>query len=79
MEKSVVKTSGLSKKYREKYAVQDINVEIRRAQIYGLIGQNGAGKTTFIRMLTGLTAPTEGKLSFLAKAERGRCGRPGAE
>jgi ABC-2 type transport system ATP-binding protein len=64
MEKPIVKTRGLSKKYGEKYAVQDINVEIRRAQIYGLIGQNGAGKTTFIRMLTGLVSPTAGQIEL---------------
>jgi ABC-2 type transport system ATP-binding protein len=68
MEKLVVKTSGLSKKYRERYVVQDINVEIRRAQIYGFIGQNGAGKTTFIRMLTGLTAPTDGQIELFGES-----------
>jgi ABC-2 type transport system ATP-binding protein len=72
MEEPVVKTSGLGKKYDEKYAVLDLNVEIRRGQIYGLIGQNGAGKTTFIRMLTGLIAPTEGQIELFGEGgERG--------
>ncbi|MDR2803657.1 MAG: ATP-binding cassette domain-containing protein [Treponema sp.] len=72
MEELVVKTSGLGKKYGEKYAVLDLNVEIRRGQIYGLIGQNGAGKTTFIRMLTGLIAPTEGQIELFGESgERG--------
>jgi ABC-2 type transport system ATP-binding protein len=59
----------LGKKYGERYAVVDLNVEIRQGQIYGLIGQNGAGKTTFIRMLTGLITPTEGQIELF-----GECG-----
>jgi ABC-2 type transport system ATP-binding protein len=68
MEESIVKTSGLGKKYGERYAVLDLNVEIRRGQIYGLIGQNGAGKTTFIRMLTGLISPTEGQIELFGES-----------
>jgi ABC-2 type transport system ATP-binding protein len=68
MEESIVKTSALGKKYGEKYAVRDLNVEIGRGQIYGLIGQNGAGKTTFIRMLAGLIAPTEGQIELFGKS-----------
>jgi ABC-2 type transport system ATP-binding protein len=64
MEESIVKTRAVGKKYGERYAVLDLNVEIRRGQIYGLIGQNGAGKTTFIRMLTGLITPTEGRIEL---------------
>jgi ABC-2 type transport system ATP-binding protein len=67
MGQTIVKTSALGKKYGEKYAVLDLNVEIRQGQIYGLIGQNGAGKTTFIRMLTGLIAPTEGQLELFGE------------
>jgi ABC-2 type transport system ATP-binding protein len=68
MEKLIVKTSGLGKKYGAQYAVRDLNVEIRRGQIYGLIGQNGAGKTTLIRMLTGLIAPTEGQIELFGES-----------
>jgi ABC-2 type transport system ATP-binding protein len=67
MNEIVVKTTVLGKKYRDKYAVQDVNMEIRRGQIYGLIGQNGAGKTTFIRMLTGLIAPSEGYIELFGE------------
>ncbi|MDR1100533.1 MAG: ATP-binding cassette domain-containing protein [Treponema sp.] len=67
MNEIVVKTVALGKKYRDKYAVRDMNVEIRRGQIYGLIGQNGAGKTTFIRMLTGLAAPSEGHIELFGE------------
>ena len=72
MEEPIVKTKGLGKKYGAQYAVRDLNVEIRRGQIYGLIGQNGAGKTTLIRMLTGLIAPTEGQIELFGESgERG--------
>ena len=68
MEEPIVKTNGLGKKYGAQYAVRDLNVEIRRGQIYGLIGQNGAGKTTLIRMLTGLITPTEGQIELFGES-----------
>jgi ABC-2 type transport system ATP-binding protein len=68
MGQPIVKTKALGKKYGERYAVLDLNVEIRRGQIYGLIGQNGAGKTTFIRMLTGLISPTEGRIELFGES-----------
>jgi ABC-2 type transport system ATP-binding protein len=80
MSQIVVKTIGLSKKYGERYAVEGVDAEIRRGQIYGLIGQNGAGKTTFIRMLTGLIAPTDGQIELFGESAarlekaRGRIG-----
>jgi ABC-2 type transport system ATP-binding protein len=67
MNQTIVKTSHLSKKYGERYAVEDVNLEIKRGQIYGLIGQNGAGKTTFIRLLTGLIAPTDGEIELFGQ------------
>jgi ABC-2 type transport system ATP-binding protein len=74
MNEIVVKTVVLGKEYRDKYAVRGVNMEIRRGQIYGLIGQNGAGKTTFIRMLTGLIAPSEGRIELF-----GECGEKGLQ
>lgn len=68
MDESIVKTRNLGKKYGVRYAVLNLNVEIRRGQIYGLIGQNGAGKTTFIRMLTGLIAPTDGQIELFGES-----------
>jgi ABC-2 type transport system ATP-binding protein len=70
MERPIVKTKGLGKKYGAQYAVRDLNVEIGRGQIYGLIGQNGAGKTTLIRMLTGLAASTEGQIELFGVSDK---------
>lgn len=53
---------GLSKKYGERYAVKNVNFDVLEGEIFGLIGQNGAGKTTIIKMITGLAKPTEGEV-----------------
>lgn len=57
----IIRTEGLTKCYGEKAAVSDLNLEIRRGEIFGLLGPNGAGKTTTTLMLLGLTEPTDGK------------------
>ncbi|MGM9988358.1 MAG: ABC transporter ATP-binding protein [Bacillaceae bacterium] len=68
----ILQTHSLSKKYKDKFAVDNVNMTIRKGQIYGFIGQNGAGKTTFIRIVTGLIHATSGEVSLLggtSKAE----------
>jgi len=52
--------AGLTKRYGELTAVDNLDLELRRGEIFGLLGQNGAGKTTTILMLLGLTEPTDG-------------------
>ena len=52
--------AGLTKRYGELVAVDSLDLELRRGEIFGLLGQNGAGKTTTILMLLGLTEPTAG-------------------
>lgn len=56
----VIKTEGLTKKYGDFTAVDNLNLEIYEGEIFGLLGPNGAGKTTTILMLLGMTEPTEG-------------------
>ena len=53
-------TRGLRKVYRGVAAVENLDLEVRRGEIFGLLGPNGSGKTTTIRMLTGLIVPTAG-------------------
>ncbi len=60
----ILTTSGLSKRYKARYAAEDINIHIRKGMIYGLIGRNGAGKTTIMRMLSGLALPTAGSYQY---------------
>ncbi len=62
-----METHGLTKIYGSKAAVEDININIREGEIYGLIGRNGAGKTTIMRMISGLSNPTKGDYSLFGK------------
>ena len=60
---AVVQTKDLSKRYREKFAVNSLSLTIEEGEIFGFLGPNGAGKTTTILMLLGLTEPTSGQVS----------------
>lgn len=64
---TVIATNGLTKRYREVLAVDSLELDVRRGEIYGFLGRNGAGKTTTIRMLLGLITPTAGELSVLGR------------
>ena len=64
-DESVLSLRGLSKRYGERLAVDDLNLEVRRGEIFGFLGPNGAGKTTTIRMCLGLIAPTAGSVAIL--------------
>ncbi|HEX2226834.1 MAG TPA: ABC transporter ATP-binding protein [Candidatus Binatia bacterium] len=60
---AVVETKDLSKRYREKLAVNALNLTVQEGEIFGFLGPNGAGKTTTILMLLGLTEPSAGKVA----------------
>lgn len=64
---SVVEIHRLSKWYGNKAAVQDLSLKVPRGAIYALLGENGAGKSTTIRMLTGLLRPDGGHATILGK------------
>lgn len=57
---SVVRTHALHKRFGELVAVHGLDLEIRRGEVFGMLGPNGSGKTTTIRMLCGLVLPTSG-------------------
>ena len=57
----ILKTENLGISFGGLKAVQDVNIEIKKKQLYGLVGPNGAGKTTVFNMLTGVYHPTTGK------------------
>lgn len=61
----IVQLSRISKVYNGSFAVQDLDLEINRGEIVGIIGHNGAGKTTALKMIVGLIAPTSGKLTVM--------------
>lgn len=60
----ILKTHNISKKYGNQFAVNNVNMTIKKGEIYGFIGQNGAGKTTLIRLITGLAHKTSGELEL---------------
>ena len=57
----ILKTENLGISFGGLKAAQDVNIEIRKKQLYGLVGPNGAGKTTIFNILTGVYQPTTGK------------------
>lgn len=63
----IMQTDKLTKTYGKKDACRDISISIRKGEIYGLIGRNGAGKTTIMRMISGLSKPTSGSYSLFGK------------
>ncbi|MDD6200997.1 MAG: ABC transporter ATP-binding protein [Firmicutes bacterium] len=62
MAEYVLETRGLGIRFGGLKAASDVNIRIRKNQIYGLIGPNGAGKTTIFNMVTGVYTPTEGEI-----------------
>ncbi|MEK5080918.1 ABC transporter ATP-binding protein [Solibacillus sp. FSL W7-1436] len=61
----VLKTSNLTKQFKNQIAINKVNLSIKKGSIYGFIGANGAGKSTLIRMVTGLASPTSGSIELL--------------
>jgi len=68
MTDTIVHTEHLTKRYGDRLAVDDVNLTVRRGEVYGFLGPNGAGKTTTLRMLLGLIRPTTGTAVVLGAA-----------
>jgi ABC-type multidrug transport system ATPase subunit len=65
----VIETRALTKRYGDAIvAVDDLELRVRRGEVYGFLGPNGAGKTTTLRMLLGLVRPTSGQAAVLGAA-----------
>ncbi|GAA1434644.1 ABC transporter ATP-binding protein [Microlunatus lacustris] len=63
----VIRTRGLTKRYGELRAVDGVDLEVGRGDVYGFLGANGSGKTTTVRMLLGLVLPTSGTAEVLGR------------
>lgn len=64
MAESIIRTEGISKEFSGVYVLKDISVEIKKGEVFGIIGENGAGKSTFIKILNGTFTPSEGQIFF---------------
>lgn len=64
---NIIEVNGVSKHYGKVQALKDVNLTVKKGQIYGFIGPNGAGKTTLIRILLGILKADQGQATLFAK------------
>ena len=67
-----IETKQLTKVYGEQDVVKAVNIHVKKGRIYGLLGRNGAGKTTIMKMILGLTPITSGKVDVFGQDIKGR-------
>lgn len=67
MECNVLQVENITKKYKDFYALNDISFSIKQGEIFGLIGENGAGKSSLMRIIAGASKETSGKVVLLGK------------
>ncbi len=72
MDDSVIETRQLTKVYGEQTAVKAVDLHVKKGRIYGLLGRNGAGKTTIMKMILGLARVTSGEIDVFGQNIRGR-------
>ena len=63
----ILTTDKLTKTYGQHHAANAVSLHVKKGDVYGLIGRNGAGKTTILKMICGLSCPTSGSVTFLGK------------
>lgn len=68
---TILQTEGLSKRFGSRWAVKDLNLDVRAGEVFGFLGPNGAGKSTTIRMILTLLSPTSGNVKIFGKEVRG--------
>lgn len=62
---NAIEIKNLTKKFKDKVAVNNINLEVKKGELFALLGTNGAGKTTTIKMISTLIMPTDGEINVL--------------
>lgn len=71
MSEYIIETRNLTKNYGEQNSVDDLRIHVKKGRIYGLLGRNGVGKTTTMKMLLGLTQPTNGEIFIFGQNIKG--------
>lgn len=66
----ILRTFGVSKKYQSKWVLKNVNMNIQRGDIYGFVGENGSGKTTIIRLISGLISANEGHIELFGVSSK---------
>ena len=66
----ILRTFGVSKKYHSNWVLKKVNMNIQRGDIYGFVGENGSGKTTIIRLITGLISANEGDFELFGVSSK---------
>ncbi|HCB99926.1 MAG TPA: bacitracin ABC transporter ATP-binding protein [Ruminococcaceae bacterium] len=69
---ALLSTTDLTKRYQKQLAVNKVSLHVKQGAIYGFIGRNGAGKTTFLKMVSGLSSPTSGDISLFGQSGAAR-------
>ncbi len=69
MNEYVIRSRNITKIYKKRKVLDNISINIKKGDIYGFVGRNGAGKTTMIRVLTGLVIPNEGQVELFDHSE----------
>lgn len=65
---NVLETKGITKSYKQKTVVDNVNLHIKQGEIYGFVGPNGAGKSTVLKILLNLVSPDRGQVKIFGKA-----------
>jgi ABC-2 type transport system ATP-binding protein len=66
---NVIEAIGLTKQFGSKTVVSDVSLNVQTGEVYGFLGRNGAGKSTFINMITGIIKPTSGEFKLLGETK----------
>jgi ABC-2 type transport system ATP-binding protein len=69
---TVLRSAGLGKKYRGRWALSDCTLEVPAGRVVGMVGPNGAGKSTFLNLAVGLISPSAGEIEVLGERPTGR-------
>lgn len=65
--KYILRTTNLSKKFKDKEVIENVNMNVKKGEIYGFLGPNGAGKTTIMKMVVNLIKPSVGEIEVFGK------------